>query len=261
MNDELLIALVEKCPHLYDRCSKDYKDETLKNNSWSSIAQYLESDVAAVKKRWENMRDRFVRAYREYNTKAPSGSAGGPKKEIDFIYFNIMLWLGPYIRKRKLTSSIAESPLVKRKAPSTNSSCSFIPVGETSGTQMVFADNTELDISEDIEETVKTETGDQEEIIIEYDPPEEVPPRSLHSSQSTPKQSTSKRNVMDVMSVAAANFSKLCETQLQQKESQSSSGDINFMKSVVEDMKSLTPRNKLKFKKEVMELLCKYMDE
>uniref|UniRef100_A0A6P7GLM4 Uncharacterized protein LOC114339657 n=1 Tax=Diabrotica virgifera virgifera TaxID=50390 RepID=A0A6P7GLM4_DIAVI len=261
MNDELLIALLEKCPHLYDRCSKDYKDETLKNNSWSFIAEYLESDVAAVKKRWDNMRDRFVRAYREYNAKAPSGSAGGPKKEIDFIYFNIMLWLGPYTRKRKLTSSIAESPLVKRKAPSTNSSCSFIPVGETSGTQMVFADNTELDISEDIEETVKTETEHpQEEIIIEYDPPEEVPTHSLHSSQSTPKQSTSKRNVMDMMCVAAANFSKLCETRLQKKESQSRS-DLNFMKSVVEDMKSLTPRNKFKFKKEVMELLCKYMDE
>ncbi|CAH0562897.1 unnamed protein product [Brassicogethes aeneus] len=60
--------------------------------------------VTIVKKRWENLRDRFVRAHREMNTQPPSGSAGGCKKSQDFIFYNQMLWLATYIRERSSRS-------------------------------------------------------------------------------------------------------------------------------------------------------------
>ncbi|CAG9836272.1 unnamed protein product [Diabrotica balteata] len=152
----------------------------------------------------------------------------------------------------RLTSSIAEVTETKRKVPSpTNPSCSFTSVGENSETK--FTANTELDISEDLEESVKEiELPQEEEIIIEYVPPEEVLKKLPQSTQTQ-----SRKKAMDMMTVAAANFNKMCESKL--KDAHSSS-DLNFMKSVLEDMKSLTPKNKLKFKKDVLDLLLKYTD-
>ncbi|CAH1986884.1 unnamed protein product [Acanthoscelides obtectus] len=80
MNDELLIQLVEKCPHIYNKTLKEYKDDKMKENNWLSIAEFLDSEPAIVKKRWDNLRDRFVRAYRQYNTVLPSGSGGETQK-------------------------------------------------------------------------------------------------------------------------------------------------------------------------------------
>nr|CAI5865987.1 unnamed protein product [Callosobruchus analis] len=72
-NDELLISLVEQCAPLYDKASKAYKDEGLKENAWKTIAEHLKIEPAIAKQRWVNLRDRFVRAYREYTSKLPSG--------------------------------------------------------------------------------------------------------------------------------------------------------------------------------------------
>nr|CAH7712416.1 unnamed protein product [Callosobruchus chinensis] len=78
-NDELLISLVEQCAHLYDKASKNYKDERLKENAWKSIAEKLKTErkstdfvtsnvllsktphivAAAAKQRWVNLKDRF----------------------------------------------------------------------------------------------------------------------------------------------------------------------------------------------------------
>ncbi|KAL1516240.1 hypothetical protein ABEB36_000159 [Hypothenemus hampei] len=105
--EELLINYVEQSPHLYNKSSKYYKDEWMKHNTWASIAMKLESEPEKVKKRWENLRSNFVRAYRIYNEKPPSGSAAIAKK-ITFPYF--MLWLAPYIRKENEMDEIYEIP-------------------------------------------------------------------------------------------------------------------------------------------------------
>ncbi|KAL1516311.1 hypothetical protein ABEB36_000230 [Hypothenemus hampei] len=100
--EELLISYVEQSPHLYNKSLKDYKDEGMKQNTWTSIAIKLESEPEKVKKRWENLRNNFVRAYRTYNEKLPSSSAA-VEKRITFLYFRAMLWLAPYIRKENLS--------------------------------------------------------------------------------------------------------------------------------------------------------------
>ncbi|CAH0562838.1 unnamed protein product [Brassicogethes aeneus] len=75
MNDELIILLVEKCPHLYDRSLKEYKDKLLKENSWLSIAEHLQCDVEMVTKRWDNLRDRLISSI-----KAETPSTGEKRK-------------------------------------------------------------------------------------------------------------------------------------------------------------------------------------
>ena len=42
--DELLIMSVEGYPHIYDKSKASYKDEIMRDNSWSSIAEILKSD-------------------------------------------------------------------------------------------------------------------------------------------------------------------------------------------------------------------------
>lgn len=39
--DQRLIELVEKCFHLYNKSSPDYKDKIKSQNSWCSIAEAL----------------------------------------------------------------------------------------------------------------------------------------------------------------------------------------------------------------------------
>lgn len=39
--DQRLIELIEKCSHLYDKNSPDYKDKIKCQNSWCSIAKML----------------------------------------------------------------------------------------------------------------------------------------------------------------------------------------------------------------------------
>lgn len=39
--DQRLIELVEKCSHLYNKSSPDYKDKIKSHNSWCSIAEAL----------------------------------------------------------------------------------------------------------------------------------------------------------------------------------------------------------------------------
>ncbi|KAJ4426068.1 hypothetical protein ANN_26877 [Periplaneta americana] len=59
-----------------------------------------------VKKKWDNLRDRFVRALRDSTAIPPSGS-GAQQKKNNFSLYNSMLWFAPYIRKRKMTSTVS----------------------------------------------------------------------------------------------------------------------------------------------------------
>ncbi|CAG9822218.1 unnamed protein product [Phaedon cochleariae] len=72
----------------------------------NTISKTRVGTMEPVRKRWQNLIDRFVRAYRDYNKKPPSGSAGGSKKTVEFVYFHQMIWLAPFLRKRKLTTSV-----------------------------------------------------------------------------------------------------------------------------------------------------------
>ncbi|CAH2003327.1 unnamed protein product [Acanthoscelides obtectus] len=226
MNDELLIQLVEKCPHIYNKTLKEYKDDKMKDNSWLSIAEFLDSEPAIVKKRWDNLRDRFVRAYRQYNTVLPSGSGGGTQQQPDFPYFEIMMWLIPFIRKRKLISSTAPE------------STSKVPYIE------------EVESEPLLDDYVVGSDG-----VLSPEPTQSRP-TSSHSSRPD-SACGHKKSIQESMATALQNFSKICEKRFGENTENS---DTHFMKSILDDMQHLPLKKKIKFKKEVMELLVKYIE-
>ncbi|XP_044733007.1 uncharacterized protein LOC123295653 isoform X2 [Chrysoperla carnea] len=59
-----LIELVKKNPLLYDHSHPGHKNKIAKEQCWVKISEQLNFDVDSVKKRYRNLRDRFVRERR-----------------------------------------------------------------------------------------------------------------------------------------------------------------------------------------------------
>lgn len=86
-------------------------------------------------------------------------------------------------------------------------------------------------------------------------------PGTSQSQQSTPSFRQEKTKVHEVMAKAIDSFNKICESRYQTAPQQKNEGDMNFMRSIVEDMQVLRPAKRLKFKREIMDLLVKYVDD
>ncbi|RZC32160.1 transcription factor Adf-1-like, partial [Asbolus verrucosus] len=203
--DELLVSIVQNHQNLYNKQNEHYKDEEHKRNSWLFIAKSLEMDADTAKKRWDNLRDRFVRAYRDYCDN-PEAAIKASK----FKLFDQMLWLAPYIRKRRITSTIAAT----QKKLNTLFSTSDVINSETQDTI-----NLKTEIQSASSETTLHESYD-------YD---------------------------DGLLASSASFSE--------QEKIENKSDHYFMMSIIHDCQSLSPRKKLKFKRDVLGLLEKYLYE
>lgn len=128
--DEQLVIAVEKHPCLYNKSLKEYKDDSRKQNAWKLVAAEMNSDrmclfhnvcvinnnlqgsfkladffcaAQTVGTRWNNLRDRFVRALQEATKPPKSGSSSDSIVNTKNIFplYSVMLWLAPHIRKRK----------------------------------------------------------------------------------------------------------------------------------------------------------------
>ena len=97
---EALILEVQSHPSLWDKKSKDYKDITVKSNSWIEIFNNLTSSFSPeelstekftspeeVKKRWQNLRTTFGRTKK----KAKGKSGAGNSEDNNNFYFYIIL--------------------------------------------------------------------------------------------------------------------------------------------------------------------------
>lgn len=80
---------VRKYKHLYDLSARDVQ---MTNNSWREVAKALRSDENSVKKQWQNMRSRFVKASKKH-----TGTAGVKTPAI----LKCLSWLETYIRRRE----------------------------------------------------------------------------------------------------------------------------------------------------------------
>ncbi|XP_077297830.1 uncharacterized protein LOC143919396 [Arctopsyche grandis] len=102
MNEELVIAEVQKRPPLYDKSLNSYKKATKREELWIEVATILDCDVNGLKKRWRSLRDGFIKNYRVQKT-CPSGSAGGKKKSWPF--YSQMEFLIPHVEFRECTGN------------------------------------------------------------------------------------------------------------------------------------------------------------
>nr|CAH7756538.1 unnamed protein product [Callosobruchus chinensis] len=233
-NDELLIILVEQCAYLYDKASKSYKDERLKENTWKSIAEKLETEPAAAKQRWVNLRDRFVRAYRDYTSQPPSGSAGGCPKTIGFPFFGEMIVACTIYQEKEVSSDVTDS------------------VHITTQEGMVAESETDAN---DEESFAHFNVGDDGVLspAQSIEVPIEAPEVQLEEARPEPQRGTTtpkrKKTMQESMNDAISTFTDICKEKLNTAGAENS--DLNFMKSVVHDMQALTPKKKLRFKKDL----------
>ncbi|KAL1509997.1 hypothetical protein ABEB36_004657 [Hypothenemus hampei] len=231
--EELLISYVEQSPHLYNKSLKDYKDEGMKQNTWTSIAIKLESEPEKVKKHWENLRNNFVRAYRTYNEKLPSGSAAVEKK-ITFPYFRAMLWLAPYIRKEKMTSSYKRKKNIEEA--STMQTSTF--------NEMTFEEETPIQMEAEMDEI--------------FDAPFSPSASSSRTFPSSSASSLSKvKSKKSDLSTAVDAFKTFVDykTNASTQRTITDPADDAFLQSIILDMGKIKPQYRIQFKCELMKLI------
>lgn len=155
-------------------------------------------------RRWEGLRDRFVRSYRI------ESQSGVDKKVTNFSFYENMLFLVPYIRRRR---KIAKSAVILKQDQEYSMSNS------TDGD--FHEDDNDNVLNDKLRNTCATTTVTNQEFV---DP--------------TP------------------SISKINETAT---ETSISEGDIAFATSLASDMQLLPPLKKIKFKKDVMNILYRYV--
>ncbi|KAF5285126.1 hypothetical protein FQA39_LY16815 [Lamprigera yunnana] len=98
MDDAKLIEYVQSFPNLYDRRRSDFMDKTKTPQSWLPISRMLSYPSEDCITRWKYVREKYLRSKKV----RPSG--GGASTEWE--YFHLLLWLKPYLQKRKTKSSL-----------------------------------------------------------------------------------------------------------------------------------------------------------
>ena len=96
---EMLIETVRSFPCLWNMSLREYKDNRVKENAWKKISEKLATSVDDCKRRWKNLRDKFVRE-RKISTKRPTGTSGPPTVS-QWKYYNIMCFIQDTVRHRK----------------------------------------------------------------------------------------------------------------------------------------------------------------
>ncbi|KAG5871691.1 hypothetical protein JTB14_026971 [Gonioctena quinquepunctata] len=107
---ELLISLIQGYPHLYDKSSKHFKDQRMKENSWKQISQELEMTVKDCQRIRLNLGNKFGREKKVL----PSGS-GAPVTP-PWEYSESMSFLNAYIKPR---NTYTTTPVVAKMSQPT----------------------------------------------------------------------------------------------------------------------------------------------
>ncbi|XP_074027373.1 uncharacterized protein [Leptinotarsa decemlineata] len=107
VEEETLINLVKQYPALYNCKLKVYKDQTLKNNIWKTIANSLGRSEADCRARWKNIRDYYKKKRNEAMKNLTTGSE---RLENDFFQkFKHLIFLeDTSIVQRESCSSVVE---------------------------------------------------------------------------------------------------------------------------------------------------------
>ena len=98
-DNEVLIEAVRSFPCIWNMSLREYKDNRVKENAWSKVSQKLGTSIDDSKRRWKNLRDKFVRE-RKFTIKRPTGTSGPPSVS-QWKYYNIMCFMQDTVRHRK----------------------------------------------------------------------------------------------------------------------------------------------------------------
>ncbi|CAH0549774.1 unnamed protein product [Brassicogethes aeneus] len=181
----------------------------------------------ACEQRWIVMRNKYTKIKREIRA-SPSGSAAS---QCTWPYFEMMGFLDPFLTTRRTTSNYQIFPKQEISAQSPPSS-PFI------------AWDTNSQVTSD--STFESNSRVQTPLSATLDN-HETP--STSNSRTMPKKRNAQEAMIDKMSTCFDNFNKRVQS------SPTPDEDLHFARSLAQDMKILTPLQKIQLKRTIYELL------
>ncbi|XP_060872763.1 uncharacterized protein LOC132946719 [Metopolophium dirhodum] len=118
VNLELMITIIEERPVIWDITLDIYKDRNLTRNAWKEIClafvedfddkseKYKDDIRKMYLNKWSNIRDNWVRSYKQFKSNERSGS--GANKSKKYIFHEQLRFLEKVVDQRPTISSLAK---------------------------------------------------------------------------------------------------------------------------------------------------------
>ncbi|XP_058839866.1 uncharacterized protein LOC131695398 [Topomyia yanbarensis] len=95
-----LINSIKKYPAIYAKSSKEFRNSIRKDVAWRHVAEEMQMTETAVKAKWKNLRDRFVKEHREVTNSSSSGAGEEEVYESNWPLYNELLFLAAHCKNR-----------------------------------------------------------------------------------------------------------------------------------------------------------------
>ncbi|XP_074042252.1 uncharacterized protein [Leptinotarsa decemlineata] len=271
------VTLVEAYPCLYDNTREDYHMSHVQERAWSKIAKDIgkEATVADCKKRWKNLRGSYTKHLKTY---VPSGSGASVKRP--YYLSEYICFVLPFTKSRQPKGNVG--------APKDNEAADILD-------EEIFTEDlqTEELESEQLGSAKKTGTyennqgrnndSDGEQSITE-EVDQNVSNVNVKNDSRDPKQGKQKRSVSslsvlgvkkpkiikntqnqvtleDVNKSALEYFNKKKEASYRPPALTNDDADVQFLLSLLPDLKKMTDKQKRKYKVGVLNLAGEILDE
>ncbi|CAL8292879.1 unnamed protein product [Arctogadus glacialis] len=104
---ERMIMAVFRRPVLWNMRIDIYRDKNKTNQAWKEIGEEFGLPEKDCKKRWRDLRDRYVRERREVSETTASGSAASNRRP--WCHAGLMAFIDPFVASRMTTSNMPGS--------------------------------------------------------------------------------------------------------------------------------------------------------
>ncbi|CAL8235460.1 unnamed protein product [Arctogadus glacialis] len=104
---ERMIMAVFRRPVLWNMRIDIYRDKNKTNQAWKEIGEEFGLPEKDCKKRWRDLRDRYVRERRDASGTTASGSAASNRRP--WCHAGLMAFIDPFVASRMTTSNMPES--------------------------------------------------------------------------------------------------------------------------------------------------------
>ncbi|XP_050506511.1 uncharacterized protein LOC126884572 [Diabrotica virgifera virgifera] len=260
------VGLVEAHPCLYDSTLDEYRMSHLQERAWTEIVKNIGegATIAECKNRWKNLRGSYTKHLKKCVASESGVSVPRPYYLAEYIGFIL-----PFTKTRQAKPNSA--------VPSNTESCSSNTFNEQFYTQEILTD----------ESSHKSGEGEEEEReeVSQYDEPEiilsnpqlvlekdyfleDLEKRTLSKSSvitesKLKKLKTAHVTLEDVNKVVLDYFEENKKKQSTNRpfDSANDDADVQFLLSLLPDLKKMTDRQKRKYKVGVLNLAGQILDE
>ncbi|KAL7633563.1 UNVERIFIED_CONTAM: hypothetical protein RMT77_016096 [Armadillidium vulgare] len=221
------VESVERRPCLYNYTLKEYSSKEAQERAWKEVAEEVDCSVAACKERWKNLRASLCRHLRQQL------GAPGTKTKRPYYLADYMQFVMPYTKIRPIQKTYLSHFDTKIEAKLE------AKLEETENDEETF------NYYQDIEETAAIIQDVEESEMLQLTSIQTPSSSKLHHSLS---YDTLKQKSLDPIELCELEY---CSTKKQKLEN-SENADLMFFKSLLPDMKKMTDKQKITFKRSVL---------